>query len=139
VRHFDYAAIAELLPAQPNLPVVRVSEFACGQPIPADAMPVGRRVKDMTGRRRVDVGVGDSLDPVAVAQDATQGAPHQPGRPDIYDESLALNERLEAFDEQRRNAPSLNPVAYGAKMAELEAKQRRRVALTDYDYFGRES
>jgi hypothetical protein len=119
--------------------VVRVVELARDATVSSEPAPVGRRIKDLTGTRR-DF---DEAEPQAAAGRAAQpdgsGEPHQLARPDTYDADVALNERLAAFDEQQRSKPSLNPVAYGAKMAELEAKQRRRTAIVDEDYFGRES
>jgi hypothetical protein len=130
--------VADLLPEATRPLILRVVEFVCGQPVPDDAAPIGRRVKDMTGSKH-EPGEADPLNLAAAGRAAhSEGssAPHQPGRPDTYDENVALWQRHE--EELQRPKRSLNPVAYGAKMAELEAKERRRTAITlsDAELFG---
>jgi hypothetical protein len=132
---YDLAsAVASLLPARLNQLVVRVVEFACGQPVPDDAAPPSRRVKDMTGQR--EPGEADPLNLAAAgraAQPEGHAAPHQPGRPDTYEENVALWQRHE--EEQQRPKRSLDCYEYGARMAAAELRQRGRFGRVDYDLF----
>jgi hypothetical protein len=132
--------VANLLPETSRTMVVRVVEFVCGQPVPDDAAPLSRRVKDMTGSKR-DSGEADPLN-LAAAGRASQpegsGEPHQFARPDTYDENVALWQRFE--EELQRPKRSLDVYEYGAMMAATELRQRGRTAITlsDAELFGRD-
>src|SRR5437879_5032377 len=82
--------IAAML-ADSSAKIVRVVEFVCGQPVPDDAAPVGRRLKDMTGSKREP----GEADPLNLAATGRAAAPHQLARPDTYDECVALWQRRE--------------------------------------------